>query len=230
MNAARAYSCLIGLLSAVLLSPETSSAVEKPADLSSECVAPQAKKNIDECPAGPSKFNVEKKRAVAFQSAPPPRELKKREDSAKPGDAGTLESTAYRDQRETRLKARARALLITEIQGLERLLKQTKKNSPDRPQLVRRLAEGYVELEAAAVRDEIDEHVRNGEKILIDITAAQRNLLDQKLKSGQVSKADSQLYGVVNPDEEHVLWPWDGEFWRDELGFYRQVVLSTCGR
>jgi tetratricopeptide (TPR) repeat protein len=78
--------------------------------------------------------------------------------------------------------------------------------------------------------DEIDEHVRNGEKILIDITAAQRNLLDQKLKSGQVSKADSQLYGVVNPDEEHVLWPWDGEFWRDELGFYRQVVLSTCGR
>jgi TolA-binding protein len=159
MNAARAYSCLIGLLSVVMLSPETSNAVEKPADLSSECVAPQAKKNIDECPAGPSKFNIEKKRAVAFQSAPPPREVKKREDSAKPGDAGTLESTAFRDQRETRLKARARALLITEIQGLERLLKQTKKNSPDRPQLVRRLAEGYVELEAAAVRDEIAEDV-----------------------------------------------------------------------
>lgn len=78
--------------------------------------------------------------------------------------------------------------------------------------------------------DEIDEHVRNGEKILIDITAAQRNLLDVKLKSGQVSKADSQVFGIVKPDEEHVLWPWDGEFWRDELGFYRQVVLSTCGR
>jgi tetratricopeptide (TPR) repeat protein len=159
MNAARAYSCLIGLLSAVLLSPETSSAVEKPADLSSECVAPQAKKNIDECPAGPSKFNVEKKRAVAFSSAPPPREVKKREDSAKPGDAGTMDSSSFRDQRETRLKARARALLITEIQGLERLFKQTKKNSPDRPQLLRRLAEGYVELEAAAVRDEIAEDV-----------------------------------------------------------------------
>lgn len=78
--------------------------------------------------------------------------------------------------------------------------------------------------------DEIDEHVRNGEKILIDITAAQRNLLDVKLKSGQVSKAESQVFGIVKPDEEHVLWPWDGEFWRDELGFYRQVVLSTCGR
>ena len=35
--------------------------------------------------------------------------------------------------------------------------------------------------------DELNEHLRNGEKILIDITAAQRNLLDQKI----VSKARS---------------------------------------
>lgn len=76
----------------------------------------------------------------------------------------------------------------------------------------------------------LEEHLRNGEKILIDITAAQRNLLDEKLKAGQVTTADSKIYGVVNPDEEHVLWPFDGEFWRDELGFYRQVVESACGR
>lgn len=78
--------------------------------------------------------------------------------------------------------------------------------------------------------NQLEEHLRNGEKILIDITAAQRNLLDEKLKAGQVSTADSKIYGVVNPDEEHVLWPFDGEFWRDELGFYRQVVESACGR
>ncbi len=78
--------------------------------------------------------------------------------------------------------------------------------------------------------DELNEHLRNGEKILIDITAAQRNLLDEKLAKGQVSKAESKIYGVVKPDEEHVLWPFDGEYWRDELGFYRQVVESACGR
>ncbi len=77
---------------------------------------------------------------------------------------------------------------------------------------------------------ELDEHLNNGEKILIDITAAQRNLLDEKLQAGQVSKAESKIYGVVNPDEEHVIWQFDGEFWRDELGFYRQVVESACGR
>jgi hypothetical protein len=78
--------------------------------------------------------------------------------------------------------------------------------------------------------DELDEHLRNGEKILIDITAARRNLLDEKLQSGQVSKAESKIYGVVEPDEEHLIWPFDGEYWRDELGFYRQVVESACGR
>jgi hypothetical protein len=72
--------------------------------------------------------------------------------------------------------------------------------------------------------------LRNGEKILIDITAAQRNLLDKKLADVQVSKTESKIFGVVKPDEEHVLWPFDGEYWRDELGFYRQVVESACGR
>lgn len=78
--------------------------------------------------------------------------------------------------------------------------------------------------------DEMGEHLRNGEKILIDITAAQRNLLDQALKEGQVSATDSKIFGVVNPDDEHFIWPFDGEYWRDELGFYRQEVESACGR
>lgn len=78
--------------------------------------------------------------------------------------------------------------------------------------------------------EELDEHLRNGEKILIDITAAQRNELDQAIAANQVSRAESRIFGRVRPDEEHMLWPFEGEFWRDELGFYRQVVESACGR
>jgi tetratricopeptide (TPR) repeat protein len=77
--------------------------------------------------------------------------------------------------------------------------------------------------------DELNEHLRDASKILIDITAAERNKLDQQVISGQLSKEDAQTYGVVKPDDEHVLWPFDGEYWRDELGFYRQVVTSKCG-
>ena len=78
--------------------------------------------------------------------------------------------------------------------------------------------------------DELAEHLRDGSKILIDIVAAQRNQLDAAITTGQMSKEESKVFGVVKPDEEHVLWPFDGEFWRDELGFYRQVVVSRCGR
>ena len=77
--------------------------------------------------------------------------------------------------------------------------------------------------------DELNEHLRDASKILIDITAAERNKLDQQVVSGQLSKEESLTYGQVKPDDEHVLWPFRGEYWRDELGFYRQVVTSKCG-
>lgn len=76
--------------------------------------------------------------------------------------------------------------------------------------------------------DELNEHLRDASKILIDITAAERNKLDNTIVTGQLSKDDSLTYGQVKPDDEHVLWPFRGEYWRDELGFYRQVVVSKC--
>lgn len=78
--------------------------------------------------------------------------------------------------------------------------------------------------------DELNEHLRDAQKIIVDITNAERNKLDQQVVSGLVSKEEAQTYGVVKPDDEHVLWPFDGEYWRDELGFYRQVVVSKCGK
>ncbi len=127
----------------------------KPTDLSLECVSKEAQTTLMTCPGGPAKFDPKQKRAVAFKSAPPAREVKKREDDVKPVNPDELKKYAERDTRKNRLQARARALLITEIQGLERLYKRTAKKSADRPQLTRRLAEAYVELESAAQRDKI---------------------------------------------------------------------------
>jgi hypothetical protein len=78
--------------------------------------------------------------------------------------------------------------------------------------------------------DELNEHLRDGAKILIDINAAERGRLEAQARSGQMSREEARVYGVIEPDEEHVIWPFDGEYWRDELGFYRQVVVSKCGR
>jgi TolA-binding protein len=58
---------------------------------------------------------------------------------------------ALRDER--RLLARPRALLTAEVQALESLFGATPTSSPDRPKLLRRLAETHVELAAASARE-----------------------------------------------------------------------------
>ncbi len=77
--------------------------------------------------------------------------------------------------------------------------------------------------------DELNEHLRDSAKILIDITSAKRNQLDAAIAGSQVTAVESER-NIVKPDEEHVIWPFDGEYWRDELGFYRQTITSKCGR
>jgi hypothetical protein len=66
---------------------------------------------------------------------------------------------------ETRLGRQSERLLIVEIDRLERLLKSTPPNAPDRAQLVRRIAEGYAELAALAAHRQLvaEEKVREAE-------------------------------------------------------------------
>lgn len=76
---------------------------------------------------------------------------------------------------------------------------------------------------------ELEEHLRSAQKIIVDITNAQRKKLDEEIEAGKWSAEDAFQFGRVTPDDEHVIWPFTGEYWRDELGFYRQVVNSACG-
>src|SRR5262245_55033860 len=118
----RAVSFLVTLAGALSFALGASAAPEaKMSDLSSECVGKEAPKVLETCPGGPSKFEGKQKHGAAFKSAPPPIDAKKRQDDLKPVNPEELKKYAERDTRKTRLQARARALLITEIQGLERL-------------------------------------------------------------------------------------------------------------
>src|SRR5580704_14366571 len=111
------------------------------------CVPDKAKDALNACAGtGPAKFDVGahgKAPQVNFHSAPPPAALKKRDQISKPPNPNELMGAASRDERKNRLQSRARALLVTEISGLENLFGSTPKNSPDRVQLARRLAEDY---------------------------------------------------------------------------------------
>jgi hypothetical protein len=58
-----------------------------------------------------------------------------------------------RDPRMSRWSPRPTSLLVSEIQNLESLLASTGRTMADRPKIMRRLAEGYIELKFAAIRD-----------------------------------------------------------------------------
>jgi len=138
---------------------------QKPAAAASEgaeCISAQATQAISSCPnSGPTTLATSGKGPKAqFHSAPPPQELKKKDQQTKPGNPSENLPSAARDERRNRLAARVRALLVTEIQGLESLFASTPKGAPDRPQLARRLAEDYVELESAAFRDKTEAGVK----------------------------------------------------------------------
>lgn len=124
------------------------------------CISQQAKAALSECPAGAIKAGSGKKPQVSFKTAPQSVSLKKRDDVTKPQNPTDIAQAAQRDERRSRAAARSRQLLVTEIQGLESLFASTKKNSPDRPKLARRLAEGYVELESAAFREATEADIR----------------------------------------------------------------------
>jgi TolA-binding protein len=67
-----------------------------------------------------------------------------------PSSSGSGLGSRVRDDRTVRHRPRTMALLRAEAQGLERLFQATPLRNPDRPQLLRRLAETYVEVAAAA--------------------------------------------------------------------------------
>ncbi len=77
--------------------------------------------------------------------------------------------------------------------------------------------------------DELNELMTQVDTVELEIVTYRRGLLTAEAQQQMTELARSG--GLqVNVDEEHQMWPFDGEYWRDELGFYRQQVTSQCGR
>src|ERR1019366_7039687 len=125
----------------------------------SQCISDQAKKTLDICPEGPAIQSVPHGKAPAMSFHSKVEDIKKGDKTNGIGTAD-ISMIGVRDARQSALKQRALALLVTEIQQLESLLKATENTSNDRPKLLRRLAEDYVELENAAFREKTEAEVK----------------------------------------------------------------------
>jgi hypothetical protein len=74
--------------------------------------------------------------------------------------------------------------------------------------------------------DELQDLQNQSTAILIEIVNARRGDTSDEARNTQVPARRVP----VTADAEHYLWPFTGEYWRDEQGFYQQEIDSRCGR
>ena len=120
-----------------------------PAAAADVCLSQPARDAVMSCPKGMVRQSVGKRPVPSFNSVPrsPPPKTK----TTLPAPSAANEA---KQLRRNLASVRSVQLLITYIQGLESLLATTPARAPDRPGILRRLAEGYVELEASALQSQ----------------------------------------------------------------------------
>lgn len=163
------------------------------------CIDAKAKQSFTCAGSGPKELDGTRNRAgVDFHAVQPPARA-----AAAPKPPVPTSDETPRDARTIRNQARQRGLLAVEVQRLESLFAGTRKNAPDRLQIARRLADGYVELESAAFRDKTEAEIRRDALKPKDVTAAgaeqtQANEADRVMKSAR--KRAIELYTLVVAD------------------------------
>ena len=76
------------------------------------------------------------------------------------------------------------------------------------------------------LRNDLSKLVGKGTDIEFEILEAEKGRLQAKARREVIqAKVKVQKPKV---DDEHVVWPFTGAYWKDELGYYRFVVRNTC--
>jgi tetratricopeptide (TPR) repeat protein len=77
-------------------------------------------------------------------------------------------------------------------------------------------------------RDGLRELLQQALRIKIEVSRKEREALESSLtRGGQMDVIRDYRYSVAVSDEQ-LYWPYDGEFWRDELGTYTYTLTKGC--
>jgi tetratricopeptide (TPR) repeat protein len=170
------------------------------ASTQSACIDEKAKQAFVCAGSGPRELDAAQRRTgIDLHAVPPP--AARAAAPSKPPPPPMSEGP--RDDRTIRREARRRGLLAVEVQRIESLFAGTKRNAPDRHQIARRLADGYVELESAAFRDKTEAEVRRDGLRARDPRAAgveqtQANEADRVMKAAR--RRAIELYTLLASD------------------------------
>ena len=80
------------------------------------------------------------------------------------------------------------------------------------------------------VVDELNSLISQALKIEFEVTTAERGIIENKLQGNEFKNKARGSGPQYATDDEHIYWPFTGEYWRDELGYYLYTIKSECGR
>ncbi len=78
-----------------------------------------------------------------------------------------------------------------------------------------------VSLRLERMAEELGERLNDIDAIILEIQTERRTGPAHRAADGDVR---------IVADQEHIIWPFDGEYWRDEIPYYRAEVRSRCSR
>lgn len=68
----------------------------------------------------------------------------------------------------------------------------------------------------------------NGERIKFETTTKEKEFLEEQLQAGGRRAIVKQYKYSVAVNDDQLYWPFQGEFWRDELGTYQYTLTKGC--
>jgi hypothetical protein len=86
---------------------------------------------------------------------------------------------------------------------------------------IKRLTEELSQLIKRVIKIEFE--ILNGQKGSLE----QEVIQEQEITPGAVKGRRAE---EIRADDEHLMWPFIGEYWRDELGYYRVKIVNQCIR
>jgi tetratricopeptide (TPR) repeat protein len=97
----------------------------------------------------------------------------------------------------------------------------------ERQGLVKRagiMAKGKLETELA----ELKRLLTNGLRIKFETTTKEKEFLEDQLRAGGRQEIVKKYRYSVAVSDEQLYWPYEGEYWRDELGTYQYTLTKGC--
>ena len=80
------------------------------------------------------------------------------------------------------------------------------------------------------VVDELNSLISQALKIEFEVNIAEKGIAENRLLGAQSAAVRGRKTSIYASDSEHLYWPFSGEYWRDELGYYLYTIKSECGR